>query len=214
MYRMRLCSIFAFFYVALFTVPASATLLYQGDFLQDDQQELFSFTVVSPGTVVFQTLGYSGGSVGADVVPAGGFDPVLSLFDSTGNLIALNNDSPGATIDPVTGVGLDALISQLLGAGVYTLVLTESDNLPIGPNLAAGFTRTGEGNFTGPAFTGLAGAFLDFSPAQRNSHWALSVDGASRSVTPVPEPISSFMISTGLLGIFLLRRRLPVDRKR
>ncbi len=212
--RMRLCSVAFFLNCALFSVPASATLLFQGDFLQDDQRATFSFTVVSPGAVLFQTLGYAGGTVGPDIVPAGGFDPVLSLFDSTGSLIALNNDDPGAAIDPVTGIGLDSLLSLSLAAGNYTLVLTESDNVTVGPDLAAGFTRTGQGNFTGPVFIGGPGAFWDSSPTQRNNLWALAVDGVEQSATVVPEPNTILTLSSGILGIVFFRRRSLVRRKR
>ena len=204
----RASSIAALFF-ALALVPANAAISFTGVFLQDDEEATFSFTVAAPANVLFQTYGYAGGTNGnGTAISPGGFDPVLSLFDSAGTLIAFNDDNPVAPVDPVTGVGLDSLISIILTTGSYTLVLTQSDNYPIGPDLAAGFTRTGQGNFTGPAFTGSPGSFWDFTPAQRNGAWALDIDGDGVAVPGVPEPGTFGTLSFGLGGLlFFLNRR-------
>jgi hypothetical protein len=186
---------------------SAATVSYTGTFSDDDQEQAFSFTVGAPGTVTLRTLGYAGGVNGnSTVISAGGFDPILSLFDATGTLIALNDDNPSAAVDPVTGNGFDASISALLAAGQYTLVLTETDNLPVGPTLADGFTRTGQGNFTGPEFAGIPGSFWDSTPA----------DLAGVTVSAVPEPATLFTFGTscfGLLsGVILSRRRMMRKR--
>jgi hypothetical protein len=182
----------------------ASTLSYTGTFTQDDQGIALPFIVDVQGTAVLSTLGYAGGvNLGGTTIAAGGFDPVLSLFDSTGFLIALNNAS----------IGFDSLISIDLSVGSYTLFLTESDNLPVGPTLADGFTRTGQGNFTGPTFAGVPGAFWDATPEQRNGNWAVDLVGVSNGVspTPVPEPGSLTTFGFGFLslgiGIYRGRRR-------
>ena len=104
--------------------------------------------------------------------------PVVSLFDSSGNLIvfdaggfALGACGPRA-VDPVAGYCLDAYINGFFPAGTYTAILTEWDNTPNGPTLADGFVEQGTGKFhrwpvpsqCGPGF-------------QRTAKWALDVPG-------------------------------------
>jgi hypothetical protein len=204
----RASSIAALFF-ALALVSANAAISYTGVLLQDDEEPTFSFTVAAPVNVLFQTFGYAGGTNGNGMaIPPGGFDPVLSLFDSTGLLLAVNDDNPSAPVDPTTGAGRDSLISLILTTGNYTLVLTQSDNFPVGPDLAAGFTRTGQGNFTGPAFIGSPGSFWDVTPAQRNGAWALDITGNGVTVSGVPEPGTLGTLSLGFGGLlFLFKRR-------
>jgi hypothetical protein len=194
---------------------SAATVSYTGTFSDDDQEQVFSFTLGAPGTVTLRTLGYAGGVNGnSTVILSGGFDPILSLFDATGSLIALNDDDLGAAVDPVTGNGFDASISGLLAADQYTLVLTEADNLPVGPTLADGFTRTGQGNFTGPEFAGIPGSFWDATPAQRNGNWAVDLVGVT--VSTVPEPATLFTFGTscfGLLSCVILSRRRMIRKR-
>jgi hypothetical protein len=214
MSRLRFCASLGLLSAALFSIPLSAaTISYTGAFLLDDQAQIFSFIVEAPGTAVFHTISYAGGLNGdGTTILAGGFDPVLSLFDSTGNLIGINNDDPGAIIDPLTGIGLDSLISRFLSIGNYILILTESDNIPVGPSLSDGFTRTGQGNFTGPTYAGIPGAFWDATPAQRNGNWAVDLEGVT--VAAVPEPGTLLTLGTGFLGILLFSRRAYARRQR
>src|SRR5690242_2640014 len=49
--------------------------------------------VASPGPLEFRTWSYSGGTNNAgDVIPAGGFDPILYLNNGGGTTIASDND--------------------------------------------------------------------------------------------------------------------------
>ncbi len=121
-----------------------ANFSYTGNLSSDDQVLLFGFTVTDPSDVTLRTLSYGGGiNTAGTIIPAGGFDPVLSLFGSDGTLVAFNDDIA------ITTGNLDALIEQSLLSGSYTLALTQATSLPVGPNLAAGFTGSGARNFNG-----------------------------------------------------------------
>jgi len=112
-----------------------ANFSFTGNFTGDDQVLLFGFTVTAPVTVTLKTLGYAGGTNAAGaVIPAGGFDPVLSLFRSDGSFFSLNDD------DISTG-SFDALLQSSLLAGSYTLALTQTFSFPKG-SLAQGFSSS------------------------------------------------------------------------
>jgi hypothetical protein len=177
----------------------------------DDDVVLIPFMVISPGTVTMQTTSFASGLVG--------FQPVLTLFDGGGNLLfqdATGGTAPGScgarSIDAVSGACGDAYIQATLGPDSYTLALTQWDNIPNGPTLADGFPRVGEGNFTGPSFLGSAGSFILSDGSQRNSAYALSIDGDGVQSAPsgVPEPATFGVLAFGLLGIAAAgaRRRL------
>jgi hypothetical protein len=184
--------------LALFAVaPAcAATLTFEGTFTSDDQLAMIDFSLSGPGSVILRTEGYAGNV--ADGRSSGGFDPVLSLFDSTGFLIGLNRDGgcPPVSSDPATGNCWVSYLALPLPAGSYFLALTEEDNLSFGPTFADGFSRSGEGNFT-PGLTGIPGdSFLDLSPSQRNGNWAVVLEGVD-----APEPGALGLVLIGIVKI-------------
>jgi hypothetical protein len=169
--------------------PAFGTdFSFIGAFAQDDERRQFTFTLIQPGTVLIRTWSYAGGvnSTGARI-EAGGFDPSLSLFDSTGLLLATNRDGGCNKVaaDPVTTWCWDAFVATPLPRGTYQLVLTESENTPLGPYLADPFAYDGAGNFTAaPDITAPAG-FRDFSLNRRNNSYALDISGVDSAQLPL-----------------------------
>jgi hypothetical protein len=192
---------------------AGSTFSFTGSFTQDNDVQLFTFTINSPTTVSMETWSYAGGvNAAGATIPRGGFDPIVSLFSGNGTFIALNDDGPTATVDPVTGVAYDSQLTQSLAAGKYFVALTQFDNFPI-KNLGDGFTEDGNTNFTLQfAPPGSTGFFWDITPNQRTGNWALDigpVDGAQLG-GGVPEPSSVVLggiSALALAGLQYIRRR-------
>ena len=184
---------------ALVSTTASATTIYShGTFTNDNDKASVTFTIKTAQMIDFVSLGFAGGiSATAHPVKAGGFDTILSIYDSAGNLVVDNDDGASAPIDAVTGRGADAAITQLLAAGTYTVYLTQYANF--GPlQLVNGFAFDGVPDF--------AGGFVDISGAQRTGHWAFDI----RNIAPVPEAATSTLLlaGMGLLGVAARRRRV------
>ena len=181
-------------------VVSAGTVFHSGIFSLDEDVVLIPFTVSGATLITIQTTSFADGTTG--------FEPVLTVFDSLGNL--LFQDATGGTepsgcgarlTDSSSGFCLDAYIQSVLETGSYTLAISEWDNIP-GGTLSDGFPQTGNGNFTGPEFLGGPGSFILFNGSQRNSNWALEIDG-----TAVPEPGTTTLLGSALLGAVLLRRR-------
>jgi hypothetical protein len=189
--------------IALFTSAmgfATGITTASGTFNSDDDVAQVAFNISGNTLVTIQSTSFA----------LGGFEPVLTLFDPLGNLYL--NDSNGGTapgncgargIDPVSGYCLDGFIQAVLGPGAWTLIITEWDNIPSGPTLFDLFPHAGEGNFTGPNFTGQPGSFLLFDGTQRSADWAVTIDGVD-----APEPSTSVLMVSGILGLAFLRRKI------
>jgi len=190
--------------VALSAPAAGASLSFSGTLAQDDSIATFDFSLESPGSVTLQTFSYSGGvNAGGVVIGAGGFDPVVSLFDGLGNLVQTWDDAVpecnGVASDPVTSECFDVLAEVSLPAGSYLVAITQFDNQPLGPDFAAGFRQTGA-NFTA-IFECANGQFCDVDADSRTAFWAADVSGA----TVVPAPATLGLLSLGL-GALVARR--------
>jgi len=193
-------------------VGQAANFSFTGDFTQDDNVQLFSFSVTSASTVTLRTYSYPGGTNSAGQVIAGtGFDPILALFNSTGAKVGENDDGTCSQVgsDAVTGACFDTYFQAAVTPGTYTVSLMEFDNFSSGNTLAAGFDRQGQGNFTAAAFgpAGATGPFWDFTSSKRDSHWAFDVLNVNSAVSGVPEPATFGVVTLGILAAGLLRRR-------
>jgi hypothetical protein len=201
------------FVLIAFADSAFATVSFNGTFITDDQIELFSFNVGAANTVVTMlTYGYGGGTNGAGtVIPSGGFDPILTLFDPAQNEVGFsdggNCSHNGQHARPVIGCA-DDYMQQTLGIGTYILALSVYSNYANGPLFSDGFAEAGQGNFTCGFVGSGSGAFCD-PQTQDNGNWAVDIIGinSAQDVTGVPEPASSFILLSGLTTIYFLRRR-------
>ena len=156
-----------------------------------------------------RTYSYAGGTNKAGtLIPAGGFDPTISLYDDGGNFIVGNRDGGCGNVaaDAVTSFCWDSFLNVTLPAGVYTVVVTQSENLPNGPTLASSFVYAGQPNFTTPPGAGSSG-FWDLFPSKRTSAYALDVISSALVTPALPPPVNpptplSFT-SSGALGGFV-----------
>ena len=124
------------------------------------------------------------------------FDPLLSLFDQGGQLLALGDDVDGPFPQVDAGQGmLDAgLLLTDLAAGHYSLVVSASPNYPLGGMLVDGFTFDTE---TPVAFGGAG---------RPGGQW--SVRFSLSDAAPVPEPATLALMLAGLLSVgFAAQRR-------
>ena len=206
----------AFALLAAISSVNAADFSFTGNLLNDDDVQLFNFTVGSTSTVTLRTLSYAGSdhpiytngtNAAGAVIPRGGFDPILALFNSAGSLIAQNDDGLGAPIDPVTSAAFDTQLQTTLGAGSYTVSVMQFSNFAIGPNLSNGFDGS---NTSG---------FVDFTGNARTSAWAfdiLNVSDAGVVIPPVP-PVTApdsgsalLLISLAFSGLIAARRTLRI----
>jgi uncharacterized protein (TIGR03437 family) len=172
---------------------------YTGTFASDDDQRVFPFTLSQSGQVTIRTWSYAGGvNAAGAAIPPGGFDPTISLYDANGNLIVYNRNGGCGSVaaDPTTSFCWDSFLNPTLPAGSYSVVLTQSENLPNGPGFAQSFAYAGQANFTTPPGVDSPG-FWDLFPSKRTSAYALDISGASSVGTNIT---SSAQLPAGTVG--------------
>ena len=200
--RFLASSVMAATFGAVMPMPVMADgFSFAGNFHQDDEQRTFTVTMSNAGNVTVRTLSYAGG-IASDgtAVSAGGFDPTLSIFDSSGALVALNRDSGcGGSTDPITLLCWDSAINIPLPAGSYQIVLTESDNVPIGETRDAGFLYDGNGNFTADPESATSGGFWDLSLHHRTSAYVVDISGVNTAQLGLTPKVSSLTNSASSL---------------
>jgi hypothetical protein len=191
-------------------VAASAahagTSAVQGVLAADDGLAIFRFDLLAAGDVLARSWSYNGGSNAAGQnVAAGGFAPVISLFDGDDQLVAIDI---GSARTCALSFCWDASLAYL-GAvpGHYTLVLSQDGNTPLG-TLADGYAMAGQPHYTAAYLGGSNpdATFVQIDGAQRSGHWALDVS-LPAGVTLVPEPGGAALLAAGLAVLSLLRRR-------
>lgn len=181
---------------------ATVTTTYSGTFANQAQVLEETFTVTSSSTVTMFTTSYGGGAnLNGTTASAGGFEPMITLYDSAGNYVFGEAvTSPMATKDPSTGLALDAyLLDSHVAAGSYIAVLTDwlNQQPATATNLSSGFVDLGSGGST----------YTDEMGNSRNANYALNIS-VNSSTSAAPEP-ATFWLMLPVLGcaILLVRRK-------
>ncbi len=179
------------------------TISFTGTFTQDDNVQLFLYSVQATGNVEVYTTSYDG-------TATGGFSPILSIFQQDGTYVNGDAGWSGNT---------NADVTWFSTAGQeYIVALTEWDNQPIlSPTgtLADGFSEAGNGNFTSGLFgVGPGGFYTGPGGLQTTGNWAVTFSApdpsAGLQATAVPEPAPMSLAAAGLgllLGCRFLRKR-------
>ena len=175
----------------------------------DDFVVEFLFTIYADSpNVLIETLSNGGGTFdpaaapyGGQTVDAGGFQPLLSLFDAAGNLISTSAACGVSGGDACMGGSYVTL--QPLAAGTYLLALTEFGNGTITNSLSDGFDWDGTGDQPG-------GPFPDGYGGNLTGNYALEILNVDDATT-TPEPGGFWLFGGGMAAIALgfFRRKRP-----
>jgi hypothetical protein len=193
---------------------------FEGMFAQDNDVALLDFTVGADSFVTVFTSSWIQGEPTAEV-PRGmlGFDPIVGIWDASGDLRALQDNGRLAGSTLSNGIAYDygvwdVYFSLPLGAGSYRATVTQSDNNPNAgaTNLSDGFRRDGEPHFTTawgnqPDFNGTWGTMNNgIFDDPRTKDWALHIINVNEAQT-VPEPSTWLLLGLGGLVVARLQRR-------
>jgi hypothetical protein len=219
--------------VFLLSAPASAGplefLSYTGALSTPQSILEATFALTTSDTVTFQTWGFGGGTNAAGtVISAGGFDPLIALFngvgptativtDGSGNPLAdadnlsnppwsyVGNCPPAGTVAIGTNNDCgDDFMHVGLSAGTYTLVLSDANYIPNAVydngTLSEGFT-----DLTGGVFQtcdSVSNACIN-----PNANYAVDVVSTQADLTtPTPEPGAPSLLGLGLAALAALNQ--------
>ena len=207
------------------TASASTFLSYTGTLATPETEEAFTVTLTTSSTVTLQTYGFGGGTNAAGtIIPAGGFDPFVGLFQGTGatalfldgtadnltNYASEPSACPPAglvTIGSVPGQCGDVQLDFTgLSAGTYTVLLSDANYVP-----NAVYETTG---YLGDGFSDLTGGSLPFQTCYDatdcntdTANWALDITTAGAASASTPEPASFLLVGLAILTAMPRTRR-------
>jgi hypothetical protein len=221
MFRHTLLGALGLAAASIATLSASAAnFSFTGSFNWDDDVQFFSFFVAQQSPVSFRSWSYAGGTNAAgNLIPRGGFDPLIAVFNSAGLLVDQNDD--GIDIDPnadqepdLNGQAWDVLFTLDLSPGIYTGALAQFPNFAAGPTLADGFLKQGEGDYSADyPCAAQQSSFQDSFISDycgRTNDWAfdvIDVEAAALGALQVPEPENLALLGLGAMALALRRRR-------
>jgi len=221
---------------------SAANFSFIGNLNHDDAVQEFNFEVEGAAReVTLRTWSFAGGTnAEGQVIQAGGFDPVVSLFNSsTGALISFNDDGFHFQVPDTEN---EFPIFPCFPYFPNFSNIPNFSNFPNFPNpnfppfpsnsaydsLLATNLSAGKYTVTVTQFKSFpVGSFLTngFSGsdsenfASRTSHWALDVSNVENAtvgatyISQVPEPDSFAMLLAGLGLLGFMAKRKKVDRK-
>ncbi len=191
------------------TVPATCAGALDAESGTPGSVVVESLTLTAPSAVTIYTTSYGGGTnLDGSTTTSGGFQPNITLFDTTGFAVAFENGStsPIANPDPANGWRGDGYVSDAsVAAGTYYVILTDVNN-----QVSAAFTGFGSTTpdqfyrfFSGPGGT----SFTDSQGFARNGEYSLNINASSSAATPEPGTLWLVLPVLGVVALIARRRR-------
>ncbi len=184
---------------------------FSGHFTFDNDIARFGFSVAAPSTVTVFSSSWI----------AGGFDPILAIWTSTGSLMYQQDDGHNIGSTMSNGVWYnhgtwDSFYAVNLSAGNYIATVGEYDNFANGTLLSQGFRRDnnpkftfdlGFGGATQPLFNGV---WSNHDP--RTSAYAFHLLNVETATHEPPHGVpdasaTGLLVAIGLAGLALAKRR-------
>lgn len=191
-------------------LPTQAAILsFAGGFSYDDDLWIKRFSFDHAVEFTAQTWSFGGGvNANGTRINGGGFDPVLALFEDSGEQLLLGlsrggTDTAGPGANPSGSLVWDAYLDLRLNAGAYTLVLSQDDNLPVGPSWSEGYLYPNDHHFTSQNTSPYQpdALFVLADGSQRDGHWA--VDISPFDPITISEPSTLCLLLAGLTCLLM-----------
>ena len=207
----KLITLLTLFIVNPQTSIAAVDFDFSGTFAKDNDVVLLNFTVGADSTITIFSSSWIDG----------GFDPILGIWDSEGNLVDEQDDGDFEGSSLSNGVSYDHGIFDshfeiLLTAGEYIASIAQFDNFSNSNQLSDGFIYDDSPNFTfdngfgsQANFNGVLGA-NDDDEDPRTGDWVFHILNIEEAAV-VPVPAAIWFFGSGLfalMGIKVRRNRV------
>lgn len=174
---------------------------------------LESFSLTAPSVVTIYTTSYGGGmNLNGTTTGPGGFQPNITLYNSTGFVVANQSPSfsPIANPDPSNGSKDDGYLQDTdASAGTYYVTLTDWQNQMSITSTGLSISQAAYLQFSGPGGT----SFQDVQGNTRTGNYALDVSAVPLT-SSVPEPATILLVLPALAGVsFFKKRRRAFERQ-
>lgn len=175
---------------------------------------LESFTLTSAADITIFTTSYGGGTnLDGTVAAAGGFQPNLTLYNSSGFAVANQSASfsPIANPDPANGLALDGyLLDTDSAAGTYYVTLTDWQNQMPVTSTGLNLSEAAYLQFSGPG--GMS--FQDVQGNNRTGSYGLDISATPAGASSVPEPGTLRLIIPVLGAVAFFAYKRPAHKRR
>jgi hypothetical protein len=209
---------------------SGASLSFTGSLATPEDVFTQTISLGSTQNVGIQTWGFGGGTNSANaVIPTGGFDPFVGLFQGTGGTAVfldgtadnLSNytSEPSAcppaglvTIGSVPNQCGDVRLQFTLAPGFYTVIVSDADYVPNAVYETTGYLGDGFSDLTGGSFP-LTTCYDASDCNNDTANWALDITTSGNSSPSVPEPASFGLVGVGLMVVSHASSRRKVRAK-